>query len=522
MRGRLSIRFFSFLALVVAAVVPPQPVLADYPAIKTVATITDTTTDVQVRGLNGQSSCTIEIQGTADGQAIGYENGLQVSINAVQLPDSSTATPSPSISGPGTFTANCAGLQTFAFHPTSVTGSVTVTVIASGAVGRVIGMHGGGSSTTVTAGSNIVVATPSPGVFSVSTVDSPNFPGKVTALYGSTGGSTAAGYQVANGNGNWPNAFIIANAIGGGNATSLGPDSSQTIHTISGSCLALSDTISLSIINNLAAFDCAGNMGLAGGLFSASATITSLTPSQCVQTDSSSNLVSSGAACGGGGGGGTVTSVSGTGNISSTGGTTPVISITSSPNFTGITTIGTAGSYSGALLALGTGAGGVTYFGTTSVTVLGIPGNEFFCGGSAVSTLCTMDTSGNFAIAGAFYSSTGTIQSSRRAVKNNISDASDVAMGIIRKTKIVKFCYKAEHCKAGEVRHIGFIADDTDALLSTRKHNGEDIGGTAALALYGAQQADVRISALEDAVGSLAFISLGTFIILLLVLSGRK
>lgn len=520
MRGRLSIRFFSFLALVVAAVVPPQPVLADYPAIKTVATITDTTTDVQVRGLNGQSSCTIEIQGTADGQAIGYENGLQVSINAVQLPDSSTATPSPSISGPGTFTANCAGLQTFAFHPTSVTGSVTVTVIASGAVGRVIGMHGGGSSTTVTAGSNIVVATPSPGVFSVSTVDSPNFPGKVTALYGSAGGSTNAGFQVANGNGNWPNAFLVANASGAaGHAISFGPDAAQTVHGVVGYCLSFSDSLSLSVATSLMTMNCSGDVGITGTVAAQNAIVTSLSPSQCVSTDSSNNLVSSGAACGGSSG---VASVSGTGNIASTGGTTPVISITDSPTFTGITTIGTAGSYSGALLAIGTGSGGVTYFGTTPVTVLGIPGNEFFCGGSAVSTLCTMDTSGNFAIAGAFYSSTGTIQSSRRAVKNNISDASDVAMGIIRKTKIVKFCYKAEHCKAGEVRHIGFIADDTDALLSTRKHNGEDIGGTAALALYGAQQADVRISALEDAVGSLAFISLGTFIILLLVLSGRK
>jgi hypothetical protein len=60
------------------------------------------------------------------------------------------------------------------------------------------------------------------------------------------------------------------------------------------------------------------------------------TASQCLATDSNKTVVSSGAVCGTG----TVTSVTGSGNILSSGGTTPNITTVTAPTFSGTATVG--------------------------------------------------------------------------------------------------------------------------------------------------------------------------------------
>lgn len=75
--------------------------------------------------------------------------------------------------------------------------------------------------------------------------------------------------------------------------------------------------------------------------------IPGLTASQCIATDANKNLVSTGAACGTG----SVTAVTGSGNISSSGGATPNITISATPSFTSVTA---SGAVSGGTL-LGTG-----------------------------------------------------------------------------------------------------------------------------------------------------------------------
>lgn len=83
--------------------------------------------------------------------------------------------------------------------------------------------------------------------------------------------------------------------------------------------------------------------------------IPGLSASQCVSTDASMNLISTGFACGSGSG--TVTAVTGSGNILSSGGTTPNITTVAAPTFAGALTAGsltTAGALS-ALSLTGTG-----------------------------------------------------------------------------------------------------------------------------------------------------------------------
>lgn len=65
--------------------------------------------------------------------------------------------------------------------------------------------------------------------------------------------------------------------------------------------------------------------------------VPSLTPSQCVATDAANNLISTGFACGTGSG---VTAVTGSGNVLSSGGTTPNITTVAAPTFAGNVTGG--------------------------------------------------------------------------------------------------------------------------------------------------------------------------------------
>jgi len=94
-----------------------------------------------------------------------------------------------------------------------------------------------------------------------------------------------------------------------------------------------------------------------------------LTPSQCVTTDAADNLVSTGFACGSGSG--TVTAVTGSGNILSSGGTTPNITTVAAPTFAGNVTGGSftsagAGNF-GSVSATGA-VSGATLLGTGLTT----------------------------------------------------------------------------------------------------------------------------------------------------------
>lgn len=151
-------RLRGLIAIVALAVMiaPLTAVRADAPPIKTSVTITGTGTDVSIRGLTNQSSCTIEIDGTASGTVEGIVQGVTVNVNAVQIPDGGN--PSPSITGPGQFTANCAGMSSFIFHPTSVTGSAIITIDASSAVGRIIGAGVNGGRTYVVGAAPVTVS----------------------------------------------------------------------------------------------------------------------------------------------------------------------------------------------------------------------------------------------------------------------------------------------------------------------------------------------------------------------------
>jgi hypothetical protein len=111
-------------------------------------------------------------------------------------------------------------------------------------------------------------------------------------------------------------------------------------------------------------------------LFNGDVLINSLTVGQCLQASTGGKIVSSGAACGGGGGG--VTSVTGSGNILSSGGATPNITTVASPTFTGLTDSGlasgdcvqatTGGLLTSASAACGTG----TLTSVTSTTALAL------------------------------------------------------------------------------------------------------------------------------------------------------
>ena len=133
-----------------------MPALADLPVVKATTTITGTSTNVTILPLTGQSSCNVEIVGTAAGTTQGLVQGTWVNVNSVAIPDGN-AGPSPTLPGAGSYTANCASFQGFRFVPTSVSGSATITVVATSGVGRVIGAGVNGGKTIVAGTSPITV-----------------------------------------------------------------------------------------------------------------------------------------------------------------------------------------------------------------------------------------------------------------------------------------------------------------------------------------------------------------------------
>lgn len=153
---------------------------------------------------------------------------------------------------------------------------------------------------------------------------------------------------------------------------------------------------------------------------------------------------------------------------------------------------------------------GYFYSSSGSTATVAGSGMGFFCNSGVIMAL---DSSGNFGIAGSYHSG------SKRSLKNNIKDLSiDKVRNVLRSTKIVQYCYKTQHCKPGQENEVGYIADDTDSLLSGPHHDQMDIGTTASFALAAAKDNDQRVVALEKQTNILEIAIAFLFMMLLIMI----
>jgi hypothetical protein len=122
--------------------------------------------------------------------------------------------------------------------------------------------------------------------------------------------------------------------------------------------------------------------------------------------------------------------------------------------------------------------------------------------------LLGLDCSGNLGILGAYTSA------SSRHLKDNISPFStDELQRVLHSTKIVKYCYKSEHCKSHETREVGIIAEDTSSLIAGSKHDHLDVGTMASVSFSASQYNDRRIVDLESVIHYLRIAIFGLLII---------
>jgi hypothetical protein len=83
---------------------------------------------------------------------------------------------------------------------------------------------------------------------------------------------------------------------------------------------------------------------------------------------------------------------------------------------------------------------------------------------------------------------------SKRSSKENIRDYTVSALGVVNSVKIKSFNYKSDPDKNFKV---GFIADDTDALLATKEHDKMDVGSSIGILLKAVQELSVEVEALK-------------------------
>lgn len=84
---------------------------------------------------------------------------------------------------------------------------------------------------------------------------------------------------------------------------------------------------------------------------------------------------------------------------------------------------------------------------------------------------------------------------SSRKAKENIRPSSIDALKLLQKIGIVDFNFKTDHRKTPR---IGFIAEDTDSLLSTPKHNSMDMGNCIGLLLKAVQELYEEVQRLKE------------------------
>lgn len=104
------------------------------------------------------------------------------------------------------------------------------------------------------------------------------------------------------------------------------------------------------------------------------------------------------------------------------------------------------------------------------------------------------NASGNTAFSGTV-SAISFAQNSLRSAKDNIESYSGNALEKINAIKISSFSYKNDHEKNFKV---GFIADDTDPLFSSKDRNTMDIGTTLAISLKAIQELSAEVTQLKE------------------------
>jgi len=242
-----------------------------------------------------------------------------------------------------------------------------VTASAAGKLsttGAACGSGGGGGVTSVTSSNTNLIATPNTGSVVLTALENPTYTGTVTApLFSSTNTGTNPQFQWIDGLAN-----PVYETSGGGKIVS-------SIHNLE---FGLQNPAG---IGNLLSLDDSGNFAVAGSFYSPN-----LPFGQCLSAGSQGRIIGSGASCASG----TVTAVTASGNLASSGGNTPNVTVTDAPTFAGPVTaaniIDTALTSGNCVQA---GAGGLL---TTTGSACGSGG-----GGGGVTS--ASNTDGNLAIA---------------------------------------------------------------------------------------------------------------------------
>jgi hypothetical protein len=241
----------------------------------------------------------------------------------------------------------------------------------------------GGGVTSVTSANALLVAAPTTGAVVLTPNEAPTFTGSVTGqnylnILNSGGGYTNGGGPgaaeiIANCTGGTPcnqqQAFLWATTAGSGINSFLGSDSTKTIQGVTGTYFDMGSnnngTPTVTTAINLST----GAIGTIGSI--ASGTLTS---GDCLQAGTNGVIQNAAAACGTG----TVTAVTGSGVIVSSGGTTPNI------------TCPTCGTGSGTVTSVTGTANQITSTNPTTTPVLSIP-STFIAPGSIASTTSITD-----------------------------------------------------------------------------------------------------------------------------------
>jgi len=107
------------------------------------------------------------------------------------------------------------------------------------------------------------------------------------------------------------------------------------------------------------------------------------------------------------------------------------------------------------------------------------------------------DASGDLWITGDVHA-TAFYTDSLRALKTNIEEVEFSALDMVNETEVVSFNYKTD--LTGDKR-IGFIADDTDVVMSSSSKNQFDIPNTIGVLLKAVQELSAEVADLKDQLG---------------------
>lgn len=378
---RKVLSILAAIALAVASIHPPQPALADpaYLSITGNPLTAASAPYLVLSGLVGQSACAITVNTAGGTLAVaGHYRGASAWTGAITTTSVTDGTTNQATqTAAGSYAFNCSGMDMIRADGTSATGAPSVTLTAAGGVSKVLGRSGGGSSTTLTAGQGIAIATPSAGNYTISTTFTPSPAATPVSVQAGTGTSVTTpspgvfvvsntGVTSVTGSGNIassggtvpnvtitnaptftgsvlstsattgafsaPNGYYVA-GTGGTSNDNMGYAIGSTggVYTYLSNCQTGVSSCQVGDVYGNALFyssqaatymvtDTSGNMGLTGYLELPN----SLTAGSCVQAGTNGRLTSTGSACASGG----VTSVTGSGNIASSGGTTPNLTFT--------------------------------------------------------------------------------------------------------------------------------------------------------------------------------------------------